>query len=340
LLSVMAGVLPMLTLLAMTSVWWAWHGVWGWGPRLLVPAVPMLAAVAAPAIAAWRRPLRIGFVAASVLINVPGLAQHPVPVATYVSNLSWPAVTESFAKALPEYALRRDPGGTLHASPDHILASLPRASPFIVFPWFWNATVGTDGAQAARTLQQPPWAATRQDLVPSERPMSEALLRDITGPPRWRFWGRGFSPSAADAAYAAVYDEALADQVIRLQMEGHGGQALAMAARLVRLAPIGAHDALVLESHRILGDGPAAKAYLVALPLERRADPAINVVLALFERDAGRESGARQFLSSVAGRFPAEAPVHRALRAPIVEWPGGLQSMIAQPVKAAGSPRP
>ena len=27
-------------LLTIAAGWWAWHGLWGWGPRLLVPAVP------------------------------------------------------------------------------------------------------------------------------------------------------------------------------------------------------------------------------------------------------------------------------------------------------------
>ena len=166
--------------------------------------------------------------------------------------------------------------------------------------------------------------------------MTEEFLRRITGWPRWRFWGRGFAPSVADAGYAAVYDEGLADQVIRLQLEGDGAGSLALAQRLVNLAPFGAYDALVLESYRILGNGPLAKEYLMALPTGRRAAPAINVVLALFERDAGHESLARQMLGSVAERFPLGAPLHRALAAPLAQWPAGLQAMIAEPVKAAG----
>jgi hypothetical protein len=326
----------MLILVVITSAWWAWHGVWGWGPRLLVPALPMLGAVASLLIAQWRRSIGAAFVMLSVAINAPGLLQHSVPIAAYLSNLAWPASTESAANVLPGYARHRDADGAVRASPDHVLATMPLASPFIVFPWFWHATAGTDAAAAARALEHPPWAAVRPDLVPAQMPMTERFLRGITGQPRWRFWGRGFVPSAADAAYAAVYDEALADQVIRLQMEADGAGALALASRLVRLAPAGAYDALVLESYRILGNGPAAKDYLMALPLERRAAPAINVVLALFERDAGHESLAHQILGSVADAFPSEAPVHRALATPLSEWPAGLQAMIARPVKAAG----
>ena len=28
--------------------WWAWHGLWGWGPRLLVPGIPLLAGPLGP----------------------------------------------------------------------------------------------------------------------------------------------------------------------------------------------------------------------------------------------------------------------------------------------------
>jgi hypothetical protein len=38
----------------------------------------------------------------------------------------------------------------------------------------------------------------------------------------------------------------------------------------------------------------------------------------------------------VADRFPADAPLHRALGAPLADWPRDLQSMIASPVRAAG----
>ena len=138
LLRIASGVLPMLILVSITSAWWAWHGVWGWGPRLLVPALPMLAAVASLSIAQWRRPIGVGLVAASMVVNAPGLLQHPVPVAVYVSNLVWPAATEAFTKELPGYAQRRDANGAVLMSPDHVLATVPLASPFIVFPWFWN----------------------------------------------------------------------------------------------------------------------------------------------------------------------------------------------------------
>ncbi len=109
-----------------------------------------------------------------------------------------------------------------------------------------------------------------------------------------------------------------------------------MARKLVELAPFGSNDALVLESYRILGDRPAAADYLSHLSADRRAYPEINVVLALFERDAGHEAMARQFLDSVRDRFAAEVPLQAARFQSLEKWPADLQSMIGPAVKAAG----
>jgi len=75
---------------------------------------------------------------------------------------------------------------------------------------------------------------------------------------------------------------------------------------------------------------------LSRLPRERRLAPEINVVLALFERDAGNEKPARGFLASVVQRFPRDAPLQRALAAPLGAWPRDLESMVADPVRPAG----
>ena len=136
--------------------------------------------------------------------------------------------------------------------------------------------------------------------------------------------------------YWAVYDEGLADQVTRLQQQKEGAAALGLARKLVELAPLGPNDVLVLESYRILADRRAAADYLSALSPDRRSYPEVNVVLALFERDAGNETMARQFLDSVADRYPADAPLQSARRQGLDKWPADLQSMIVTHVKAAG----
>jgi hypothetical protein len=334
-LKMSGAVLPFFLLVCLASGWWAWHGVWGWGPRLIVPAVPLLAACAAHLMLWWPSWSRAALVAASIVINVPGLVQHTVPVTSYVSNLVWPQASAGFATSLAGYAWRLETGRYV-VSPDHVLATLPQASPFVVYPWFFLATRSDDVAQVARALETPPWHGARPDLVPTVMPMTERFVRSITGYPRWHFWGRGFRPSAADVLYWAVYDEGLADQVTRLQQRREGAAALHLARKLVDLSPIGPNDALVLETYRILGDRPAAADYLSRLSAERRFYPDVNVVLALFERDAGNEAMARQFLDSVSDRYPADAPLQSARRQSLEKWPADLQSMIVAHVKSAG----
>lgn len=330
------GLLPFIVLLAVTASWWAWHGVWGWGPRLLVPAVPPLAAVAASSLSRWRRgPVTVALVF-SVLLNLPGLLQHPVPVLSYVSNLTWPTASPEFAQSVAGYARQRDPDGTWRVGPDHVLSKVPQASPFIVYPWFWWAASGGDLARTAERLASPPWIGARPDLSPAVRPMTPAWLETVIGPPRAKFWGRGFRASPSAAQYAAVYDEALADQVLRLLQQRKGSEALALATKLVRLAPDGRHESLVLECYRVMGDRSAAASYLSGLSVERRSHREINVVLALFERDAGNEELARAFLKASAESYANDAPIHRALEAPLSEWPPTLERMIQQRVLGAG----
>jgi len=331
-----AAVLPFLIMSGLAAGWWAWHGIWGWGPRLLVPAIPALAACAAIGMVRWAGWLRHGFVLASIVLNVPGLVQHPVPVANYAMSLAWPAATEAVASSLATFARRQEADGSYRISPDQVLNRVPRASQFVVFPWFFWANRPADPRVVAGRLERPPWREIRPDLVPAEIPMSDGLVRKITGFPRRRFWGRGFFPSADDARYAAVYDEALADQVIRLQQDSQAAASLRIAQKLVRLAPFGWNDALVLETYRLMNNRVAAKEYLSAMPKSRRIYPAINVVLALFERDAGSEATAKEFLASVADAYPPDAPVRWALHQSLARWPDRLPEMLARPVLPVG----
>ena len=55
--------------------------------------------------------------------------------------------------------------------------------------------------------------------------------------------------------------------------------------------------------------------WLTHLPLERRQHPAINIVLALWDRDEGKEEEARALLQSSAPSYPG-APLQRAVGPP------------------------
>jgi hypothetical protein len=128
----------------------------------------------------------------------------------------------------------------------------------------------------------------------------------------------------------AVYDAALADQVLRAQQLREVDRALSLAEKLEALVPSGYADALLLESYRLLKRKDAAIDWLTHLPLERRQHPAINVVLALWDRDDGKEEEARALLESSAPSYPGSA-VRTALTLPLAAWPPDFASMTADP---------
>ena len=311
-------------LLALAAAYWGWHGNEGWGPRLIVPALPLLAPLAAVQLERWGRIATVAVVSICFLANVPPLIQHPTPVSTYVTNLQWPVAGPKELHGVPSYARDGD-----RISPDLALAKVPQATPFVVYPWFARATWSAPDV-SARILQSPPWREVRSDLIPRHA-MTPEVARYLTREPRWNFWGRGFAPSPDDAAYRAVYLEGLADQVVRLQQQERGADALRLAQKLHRLRPGGESIALMLESYRLLRNTFAAKAFLGSQPPHLRVDPRVNVVLALFERDAGNEQGARAFLENAAPLLPG-APIQGAVAAPMNQWPRDLFGMTALPV--------
>jgi len=109
-----------------------------------------------------------------------------------------------------------------------------------------------------------------------------------------------------------------------------------LARKLSALAPDGFSDALLMETYRLQHRDQDAVNYLTSLPVERRQHPAINVVLALWERDRGNEQGARAFLESVAHAFP-DSPVQRAVKAPLPQWPADFATITEDDALRVGS---
>lgn len=301
--------LPMAGLWLLAAPWWAWHGVDGWGPRLLVPGIPLLAVQVSLEMRAWRAPLRVALVIACIVLNLPPVFQHPTPVVRYMWLSTWPEVDAETAQRLPAFARRTIDGHTV-IPPDQVLASVRSASPFLVLPWFFRA-MHADPAERLARLNAPPWLAERPDIRP-DPPLTEERVAVVAQP------------------WFAVYDAALSDQVMRAQQLRQTDRALALARKLETLAPSGAADALLLESFRLLHQKEFAIDWLTQLPLERRQNPAINVVLALWDRDEGKDEEAHALLRSSAAAYPTTV-LQRALSSPLAEWPADFASMTADP---------
>jgi hypothetical protein len=316
--------------LAVAAGYWGWHGMEGWGPRLILSALPLLAPFAATALGPERRAWLAVVVIACFAINIPPLLQHPTPVATYVTNATWPTVPEADANRFPFYATSRSAGGELTVVPFAALEREPAANPWSVYFWFWRVSrLQEDDLVAA--LRQPPWIAARPDLVPSGEWPPE-VARQVAPPPRVGFLGR--SLTGTGGPYATVYLDALLDQVVRANQLNRVDCALELSQRRLRLLPDGEAAAWRLESLRRGGRATDAEALLRSLPETTRGHPLINVVLALFDRDAGEENRARALLASVASSFPG-TPLPEAVRAPLSSWRSTLDSMTYAPRRDA-----
>jgi hypothetical protein len=321
-------------LVGLSAGYWGWHGMEGWGPRLLVPALPALAALAALWLAG-RRSALVGWavVAVSIMLNLPPLLQHPTPVATYVMNCRWPEVPPGRASDFPFYARGETDAGQPTVVPFAVLESEPAASGLVVYPWLLAANWQGEGVLAHR-LAAPPWRRSRPDIVPPAALLQPGTIRGLVTLPRIGFLGRSLAGGGAAAGYASVYADALRDQVVRAQQLGEKVPALALARKAVRVAPGADSDVVLLESLRLCGLRDEAGSYLRSMPMAHRRDPRVNVVLALFERDAGNADGAATMLRTVAEAFPG-LPAGRAPSQPLAAWPQTLHAMTTLPRRDA-----
>ncbi|MCB9377756.1 MAG: glycosyltransferase family 39 protein [Holophagales bacterium] len=307
---------------AVAAGYWGWHGMEGWGPRLVLAAIPLLAPFAALALGPARRAWLAAVVGVCLLVNLPPLLQHPTPVATYEMNLAWPDLAPEEVADYPFYARGIGPAGEPTVVPFARLELEPAANPWRLYLWVWRASQ-LEGAALSEWLTSPPWAGRLPALVPAERWPPE-VARRVVPPARWGFLGR--SLTGGGGPYATVDLDALLDQAVRANQLGRTARALELSSRVAELSTGGEAAAWRLESLRRANRGAEAERYLRSLSRERRADPRINVVLALFDRDAGEERRARALLGSVASAFPGAA-LQDALEAPLDRWPTTLDAM-------------
>jgi hypothetical protein len=161
-----AGVL--LTLLFFYGGWWAYSGA-QWGPRFLVPAIPLLALGLLP-LAATRAGWRLLAVA-----MVVGLGAQAIAVGTSY----WSQVL-LVNRDLPEQSRRHRP------------VNHPRVAPLRVGAWWWALLVDRElegPEQVVRRVKQPPWAGQYpwRDAEAAARDIVPRIGLDLwAAPARWR----------------------------------------------------------------------------------------------------------------------------------------------------------
>lgn len=303
-LAAVSSLAATLVLLVTAASWWAWHGVGGWGPRLLVPAVPLLAPWAAVVVGGiGERPRRL-LVGLSIALNIPPLLVHPAFVDTYVANVRRPHLTASLQGEVPAIAIEPDDSGVPSVPPDQVLATLPSAAPHIVFPWYFAASLAGSPEAVATKLARPPWYERHPDLGPRLVPYPPELASILAPPPRWGFLGRSLLHGVTDPACGSVYLQSLAEQVLRAHETGHLEKGLSLADRLLSLRPGEEGDALYLESLRLLDRVETATSFLESLPRERATSPSVLAVRALLARDRGDAVLSSRAAEAAAPWFP------------------------------------
>lgn len=116
--------------LLLTARWWAWHGGWGWGPRLIMPYLPLLLLAAAALLSSgrgWRWAWAL--LVAGALVQLPGVA---VDFNAYMAGLVLPSPV---GRQLAAPAAAQNPD-TLEATlpyllPDDLAYYIPEYSPIV-----------------------------------------------------------------------------------------------------------------------------------------------------------------------------------------------------------------
>lgn len=327
---------PLVLLLAVTSSWWAWDGVVGWGPRFLVPAIPLLAAAAGAAAERSRGRLLAAkaLLGVGVAVNLVGVLVPDTALAAWVSTAPGTDLPAGERDRYPSYFLEKEEDGRVvlprhfsaarHASFSHL-----RLGPALL--WRQLTAGGRDGIEAS--LARAPWLERFPDAVPKlgvaavER---NAAYEVLVSPFRWPRLGRALAGErGVDETFNRAWAAALADQVLRNLDVGRPEKALSQAERLFGLSPSGYTAALLAESLRACRRLETVRAFLASLPPAFRSSPSLGVVSALVARDSGEEEAARAILSEVA-RGSRRPGVLAAAGRPTSEWPEGLHQMTGE----------
>jgi len=250
-----------LALLFASSAWWAWDGQAGWGPRLVLPALPCLLVLAGLGLAEGARAWRVAgalAIAAGAGINALG-ALVPFPAVYALAGEVPPQPISASRAAGTQYEVAPGGDGVLRATGPHHLSLTPAWSPIRVHALVLAARLkgGWDGSLPEL---DPPFGPV---LPPSPAPALRLALSPVRAG-----WGRDFferaraDGNAGSESWADPYFDALTDQMVRAIDVKDYGRALTLGEELTaREEKISSNDprtvALVAESLRLGGPPPA-----------------------------------------------------------------------------------
>jgi hypothetical protein len=208
----LASATSSVALLLAASAWWAWDGQAGWGPRLLLPALPPLVVFAGLACAFSGRPARLAGALALALgagVNLLG-ALVPFPAVYALSSFVLPQPIPEGRAEGTEYEVERGADGVVRATAPHHLSLTPAWSPIRVHALLLAAKLrgGVAETLAREGLAQldPPF---RPILPKDPAPAMLLALRPVRVG-----WGREYFFEGKEG-YSDPWADAMRDQTVR-----------------------------------------------------------------------------------------------------------------------------
>jgi len=199
-------------LLLAASAWWAWDGQAGWGPRLLLPALPPVVVFAGLACAFSGRPARLAGAFALALgagVNLLG-ALVPFPAVYALSSFVPPQPIPEGRAEGTEYEVEKGADGIVRATAPHHLSLTPAWSPIRVHALLLAAKLRGGVAETLAREGLPSLDPPFRPLLPKEpAPAMLLALRPVRVG-----WGREYF-FEGEEGYSDPWAEAMRDQTIR-----------------------------------------------------------------------------------------------------------------------------
>ena len=315
-------------LLVTTAMWWSWDGTSGWGPRLLVPAVPVLAALAA--LAAARLPAAVFWclAAAGMGVNVLGALQPDSVTTWYYSVLPRTRLTEAEAARYPSFAVEPGQDGRPELLQVHAVHRHAAFSPIRLSAWLLGVRLSS--SDPVRALASPPWDQSvrgQEVATPPERAIPGSALAFLTSPFRWPHLGMSLVRRSTDTDTALAYVDCVYDQALRAQDLRDGSRAVEFGGRLYEMVPGPQSAVAYVEGLRIAGRHELIYSFVRDLPESQRSTPEFGLTLALLARDLGETERAVRIIQKVA-RVDARPAVRELATRPPQEWPATAREIL------------
>ncbi|MGE5717172.1 MAG: hypothetical protein ACM369_11025, partial [Acidobacteriota bacterium] len=332
--------------LAVYSGWWAWDGSGGWGPRFLVPLVPLLAACAgAAAVTPARRAAGAMLVVLGAAVNALGTFQAEAATFYYVSSTGLARVPRALYEEYPVSFRPPESRDGTYFLPRYVpAASDPAFSVLRIHPFLLaNRLSEQDDEARRRRLSSPPWLSTSPDAVPRLRADSPQittqtpLVTYLSSKFRWPHLFMSFERPAGErpGTFSTAWVAGLADQTLRNLDISRPDRASRLAEKLFDVSPSAYTAALRAEALRLSGRTGEARAFLDSLPERVFNAPVLVLVRALAARDAGQDAVAAALLSEAA-RGIRTITLRQALTSAPSEWPRSLRAFLSDLPDAPG----